>query len=136
MFASLLSGISILCCLLSSVWKLLFHIFCSVFNLPKVGGKSSPCYSILARCGSLWLLSLLMPVSGIRQSSGTSQITRSNKCETSQIIHIYIYGYRMLLNTYTNVGLQHLVLLFVFYFFNLCLLDYWRYPNLYEKATD
>lgn len=33
LFVSFLSGIIILCCLLSSIWKLLFHVFCSSFYL-------------------------------------------------------------------------------------------------------
>lgn len=47
LFVSFLSGIIILCCLLSSIWKLLFLIFCSGFYLFYWEVKSGLCISIL-----------------------------------------------------------------------------------------
>lgn len=111
LFVSLLLGRTVLFCLLSNVWKLLFHIFCPVFYFPWIEGKSSPRCSILSRNGSPWLISLWMPVLGIKHAQ-VQVISQSNKCDTSQTIQVYVRSYRMLLQIYTVLGLQHLIFIF------------------------
>ena len=57
-FVFSLLGVTVLCCLSSSIWKPLFHVF-FCFNCWSWESKCNPCNSILARCVHSWNMKLL-----------------------------------------------------------------------------